>query len=198
MSDVGIESQIDSVCTQRHGPLSSIIRRIASNKLSEAKPDMDAYLHSRATGRLEQAMTEVSTDVVEELNEANQLDEMIVEHFPEAKSWKYHLAATDQVLTAAVGPTDATIPSLRTNADGTLPVSMEVWIKTTWKESLLLKAALTWSSTQDLLEDVLPAEFAKLIADDVTLSTDGDWFVISVGHKAITKTIDALEQSDSP
>jgi hypothetical protein len=155
---------------------------------------MDAYLLTRAKRGLEAAMADVAADVVQELNEANQLDEMIIEHFPEAKSWKYHVASTDKILIAAAGPKNATIPKLQTTPDGTLGTSMELLVKTTWKESLVLKAALAWSSTQDLLQEVLPADLAKSISDDVTLATKDGWFVISIGRKAVIKAIDELEK----
>ena len=73
---------------------------------------------------------------------------------------------------------------------------MDLWVKTTWKESLVLKAALAWNSTQDLLQEVLPADLAKSIADDVTLATKDGWFVISIGPKAVMKAIDELEKQN--
>ena len=119
---------------------------------------------------------------------------MIAEHFPEAKSWIYHVSSTDKIILAAVGPKDATIPTFRTEADGTMKASMDLWVRTTWEETLVINAALLWNSTHDLLKEVLPADIAKSLADDVTLTTEGTWFVVKIGRGAIQKAFAEAEK----
>ena len=65
-SEATVDSQIDEVCTSRNGPLAKVIRHIAWNKLSEAKPDMDAYLLARAKRGLESAMADVARFIEED------------------------------------------------------------------------------------------------------------------------------------
>ena len=191
---LAVTSKIDQVCTRRNGPLARCVRRIGARMIADAKPQLDEYLYDRARHKCEVELAAVARELVDELNSTNQLDEMIVEHFPEAKSWNYHVSSTDKIILAAVGPKDAVIPNLRTQKDGTMEASMDLWVRTSWEESLVIDAALLWNSTHELLKKVLPADIAKSLAEHVTLATEGNWFVVTAGRGAIKRAIAEVEK----
>ena len=189
-----VASRIDEICTRRNGPVARCVRRIAGRMIGNSKSELDAYLYRRAKSKFEVELAEVAKELVDELNATNRLDEMIAEHFPESKSWNYHVSSTDKIILAAVGPKDAMIPKLRTDADGSMKASMDLWVRTTWEERLVINAALVWNSTHNLLKEVLPDDVAESLAKDVKLTTEGNWFVVRIGRGAIEKALEEAEK----
>lgn len=143
-------------------------------------------------------MNSVVDELVSELNQTTVLDEMIAKHFPEAKSWKLRVSATDKIMQVAVGPEEARIPKLPMNADHSLPTSMEIRVATTWEQGLVVKTLLLWNNSHDLLREFLPEGDARALAKDVEFKTEGKWFLVKIGDGAIRTVLDrAAEPSDA-
>jgi len=189
-----VSSQIDEISTCRNGPLAMCVRRIAARTIDKAKPELDAHLYNRAKHKFEVELAAVARELVDELNSTNRLDEMIAKHFPESKSWVYHVSSTDEIILAAVGPKNATIPPFRTRPNGTMKASMDLWVQTSWEETLVINASLLWNSTHDLLKEVLPADIARSLAQHVTITTEGNWFVVTIGRGAIQMALEEAEK----
>lgn len=191
-SRVEVSSQIDGVHTRRNGPLGRVVQRIATRVIDDAKPQLDAQLYHRARHKFEKELAAVAADLVKQLNSENKLDRMIAQHFPESKTWNYHVASSDKIIFAAVGPKDATIPDFGKLAGGAMKAPMDLWIRTTWEETLVINTALVWKSTHELLKQALPAKLAERLADDVTLSTLDNWFVVTVGRGAFPRAVNRI------
>jgi hypothetical protein len=186
-SRVRVCTQIDGIYTRRNGPLGRMFRRIAAQTIDEAKPRLDAHLYQQARHKFEVELAAVAADLVAQLNSTNKLDRMIANHFPESSNWNYHVSSTDKIIFAAVGPKNAVIPNFRTLANGAMQAPMDLWIRTTWEETAVINAALVWKSTHELLKHALPAKVADALADDITLATEGNWFVVTVGRGAFPR-----------
>ena len=93
----------------------------------------------------------------------------------------YHLASTETSVLAGAGPQNAQLPTLPDEGDDTL---MEIWLRTTPGEALLLNILWDWERAYDLLREFLPEEEAKTIAKKVSVIRKDGWSVIQIGKPA--------------
>ncbi len=126
-------------------------------------------------------MNDGAVALCENLNPTTEFEKTVNKYFPETVDWIFHLATNEDYLITGSGPANVNLPEL--------PVSeledrgmIEVWLKTTPLQAMLLKTFLVdWEVANDALRELLPEEDVAKIGEDVQLKRCGDWSVILVG-----------------
>ena len=174
-------SKIDRVCAKRRGPIGKVVQRIGYKMANKSLGEINAIAQQVSSDMLSSTMDSSVEDLVDELNEDTQLGQLVEKYFPETKQWQPKLATRTDFLLMGYGPPDATLPVELTSSQKPTKSLIELWIKLSPAESLLLNLMSEMEVGYDLLRDHMSEEEAKALADDVKLDRDGDWTVIRFG-----------------
>ena len=116
--------------------------------------------------------------MIDNLNKLSptRIETLFEKYFPETKDDILHLATQQDCLVAGIGAQTSSFPELPQPQ-----ASIEIWLRTRPLEALFLEALAEWNVAHDFLREILPAEEAKLLADDLSVETVNGWSVIRIG-----------------
>lgn len=180
-TDVHNCSKIDRVCAKRRGPIGKVVQRIGYKLANKSLPEINTIAQQVSADMLSSTMDSSVEDLVDELNEDTQLGQLIEKYFPETKQWQPKLATRADFLLMGYGPPGAVLPAELTSSQKPTKSLIELWIKLSPAESMLLNLMSEMDVGYDLLRDHMSDEEAKELADDVKLDRDGQWTVIRFG-----------------
>ena len=172
---------VDRVCAKRRGPLGKVVEHVGRHVAKKSVGDVNQLAEEITADILAKTFDETAVELLEQLNQANELDDVVLKYFPETRAWKAHLAARREFLIAGFGPPASTLPEFLLDPKNPPEALMELWMRLTPGQAAMLQMIGDLDLAYDLLREELPEEEANSLYADVKLERQGEWSVIKVG-----------------
>lgn len=173
---------VTRICPRRSGLIGRLVKRIGWRMARKSICDVNRQVEKVANEILRDTFDERATELITELNDIHkelhesQFQATLQKYFPNSNSFDYQLQTLPDSIIAAVGAPNAKLPKLPPAKS-----HIEIWLKTRPLEATFLELMVEWNVAHDLLKEYLPAEEAKLIAEDLKVETVDGWSVLRVG-----------------
>ena len=156
-------TKITSLCSKQKGVAGRLVRRIGWKKVCEARSRINQRVTTRVEEGVSESLDEAVAEVVQELNGliAGEVAEMLELLDKSSVNWQAHLSVTEKYMQAVIGPTE----SIDTNVARELPMAtgadIEVWVRLSTQDAILLGLASVWNDSNDLLKSLLPVPIER-------------------------------------
>jgi hypothetical protein len=172
---------IDCIRAKHGGLIGHVVERIGRRMGEKSLGDLNELAEEMTEQMLNSAFDDESAELVDELNQTIPFDEVVEKYFPETKDWIFKTASRPNYLVAATGPANATFPQFLVDPKTEMDVQMELWLRLTPGQALMLEMIGELDIAYDLLRSFLPDEEAVTLAKDVKLERESDWTVVKIG-----------------
>ena len=185
---------VDRICSKRGGCLGRVVRRIGWRMVRRQKQEIDRAVRRVTEQMVADAFDQQAQRLIAKLDQIAELDTTVAKYFPETEAWIYHLATREQFLLAGAGPQDAVFPRLPGEHGTQMSALVEVWLRTTPLQSVLIETLLLdWNVAHEALRELLSAEDAQIVGEAITVARRGGWTVIQVGQPAAKNELPAVD-----
>ena len=162
--------------------LQGVVRLLAAREARQMLPEFNAFAAQRIEERVAQRLDESLAGMLDRLNRANPVNDLVARLHPGADGWRIAVSASQDHLQAALIPASGNVPVLPP-AQGSTP--LEVWMRLTHGERLGLGLLDRWSLSHYLLRGYLPVQTARALSNGLAFEQVGDWTHVRLGAGTI-------------